>query len=286
MTKAPRPRRREARPQRRAVRYQVQAPLDVTVLRSGIPDTLPGRAVNLGERGFAAVLAGEVQPGETVGVEIRLPQKADPLRLRALVKYYDRLRCGMEFVGLTAAQQDTIRGWLDRARAKPEAVTPEKLSLPAGKGSERNLYAGALRSSRRRGRGWIFLLGSAAVLLAVLWWRWNAGWTEIESSLANDAKAEQRPQIHVPAEEMEKLVTHRVDPDYPAAARPANPQGVIVLDVVVGSDGTVTEVRAQNGPEVLARAAINALRWWRFEPYRVNGQPVAVETTVAVEFKP
>jgi outer membrane biosynthesis protein TonB len=30
---------------------------------------------------------------------------------------------------------------------------------------------------------------------------------------------------------------------------------------------------------------MEALRWWKFEPYRVNGEPVAVETTVAVEFK-
>jgi protein TonB len=63
-------------------------------------------------------------------------------------------------------------------------------------------------------------------------------------------------------------------------------QGVIVLDVVVGRDGSVLDVRAQNGPEVLARAAADALRWWRFEPYRIDGKAVVVETTVAVEFKP
>jgi periplasmic protein TonB len=85
---------------------------------------------------------------------------------------------------------------------------------------------------------------------------------------------------------MEKRVTHRVDPDYPAEARPAKLQGVIVLDVVVGSDGSVVDVHALNGPEVLAQAAMRALRWWRFEPYRVDGNAVVVETTVAMEFKP
>jgi len=85
---------------------------------------------------------------------------------------------------------------------------------------------------------------------------------------------------------MEKLVTHRVDPDYPAAARPEKLQGVIVLDVVVGRDGKVVAVHALNGPEILAQSATDALRWWRFEPYRVNGEPVVAETTVAVEFKP
>jgi protein TonB len=85
---------------------------------------------------------------------------------------------------------------------------------------------------------------------------------------------------------MEKLVTHRVDPDYPAAAHPANLRGVIVLDVVVGRDGSVVNVKALNGPEILGQAAVDALRWWRFEPYRVDGKPVVVETTVAVEFRP
>ncbi len=136
--------------------------------------------------------------------------------------------------------------------------------------------------------GWVFLLLSAAILVAVLWWHWNRGWDNLESSLQKNENTiePQRPQAHVPAEEMEKLVTHRVDPEYPVAARPGKLQGVIALDVVVGRDGSVLDVRALNGPEVLAQAAMDALRWWRFEPYRVDGQPVVVETTMAVEFKP
>jgi TonB family protein len=128
----------------------------------------------------------------------------------------------------------------------------------------------------------------APILLAIWWWRWDRGWADLESSLQKNEKTLEptQPQAHVPAEVMEKLLTHRVDPDYPAAARPANLQGVIVLDVVVGRDGSVVDVHALNGPELLAQAAVAALRWWRFEPYRVGGQAVVVETTVAVEFKP
>src|ERR1700758_4166308 len=96
---------------RRVPRFRVQAPLDVTVLRSGIPDTLPGRSVNVGERGAAAVLAGGVLPGEAVGVEIWLPVAAHPLRTRALIRHHDNLRCGMEFVGLSVEQQAAIRDW-------------------------------------------------------------------------------------------------------------------------------------------------------------------------------
>ena len=84
---------------------------------------------------------------------------------------------------------------------------------------------------------------------------------------------------------MQKLLVHRVDPIYPADARQQNLQGIIALDIVVGPDGSVASTRALNGPDVLARAAMDALRWWKFQPYRVNGEPVTVETTVAVEFK-
>src|SRR5580698_657840 len=102
---------RDQASRRRGLRYRVQAPLDVTVLRSGIPDTLPGRSVNLGEGGVAAVLAGELLPGEAVGVEIQLPLLADPLRTRALVRHHDKLRSGLEFVGLSVEQQAAIRDW-------------------------------------------------------------------------------------------------------------------------------------------------------------------------------
>jgi protein TonB len=263
----------------------------VTVLRSGIPDTLPGRSVNLGEDGVAAVLAGELLPGEAVGVEIRLSAASDTLQARALVRHHDKLRSGMEFVGLSAEQRTAIRVWAEKAKADTQLRVLETIPIEtaAGKGFEGGGSGGAPPPTRNRHvRELIFLLVSAAVLLAVLWWRWNRGWEEVESGLEKNEKTigPQKPQAHVPADVMEKLVIHRVDPDYPEAARSANLQGVIALDVVVGRDGSVLDMHPQNGPEVLAQAAMDALRWWRFKPYQVDGQPVVVETTVAVEFKP
>jgi TonB family protein len=246
--------------------------------------------VNLAEGGVAAVLAGELLSGEAVGVEMRLPMTADPLRARAVVRHHDKLRAGMEFVGLSLEQQSAIRDWAGAAKAKAEPGVRPKIAVEAaGKGSESGGSGGAQPPPRKRHfRGWIFLLLTAAILLAVLWWRWNRGWEDLESGIQKNEQPMEplRPQAHVPADVMEKLVKHRVDPDYPEEARPGNLQGVIVLDVVVGRDGSVVDVRALNGPEVLARAATNSLRWWRFEPYRVDGQPAVVETTVAVEFKP
>jgi len=295
MTSAEQPSGQDQTARRRSVRYRVQTPLDVTVLRSGIPDTLPGRSVNLGEGGVAVVLAGELSPGEAVGVEISLPLVTGLLRTRALVRHQDKLRSGLEFVGLSAQQRAAIRDWAGETQAEAEPGADPKVAIEAavGKDSESG-EAGVGQAGRaqppmrkRRGRAAIFVLAIAAVFIAGFWWRWNRGWENLESNLQkSEAAAGQQPQTHVPADVMEKLVTHRVDPDYPEAARAGKLHGVIVLDVAVGSDGSVIDVHPLNGPEILAHAATDALRWWRFEPYRVDGRPVAVETTVAVEFKP
>ena len=281
------------RPSRRRLpRYRVQAPLDVTVLRSGIPDTVPGRSVNLCERGIAAMLAGELSPGDAVGVEIRLSSAAAPLRTRALVRHQHKLHCGMEFVGLSVAQQMAIRQWARDTNAKIEEATKKTVRSRSGVGAGSASGAGAATTgrpgppTRMRHRAWALWLLAAAVLLAIFWWRWNRGWEELESGLPMSDAATGQPRVQVPTEVMEKLLVHRVDPDYPEAARAARLHGVIVLNIVVGRDGSVVEMRPLSGPDVLARAAMETVRWWRFEPYRVNGEPGVVETTVAVEFKP
>lgn len=277
---------------RRVPRYPAQVSLDVTVLRSGIPDTLPGRAVNFCERGIAAVLAGELIPGETVGMEIWLEGTAQPLRARALVRHHDRLRCGMEFLGLSNDQQAAIRDWAMQIKSVSESAPAATTSEDSGarESGGRGPYhkgGGPRRPVRRqRRRLWIPVLCVVLVLLAVFWWRWNLGWQELESGLSGHAVSAEQPKAHIPAEEMEKLLIHRVEPEYPRTARGTGLQGVIALDVVVGRDGSVLALRPLNGPDVLARSAMDALRWWKFEPYKVNGEPVVVETTLAVEFKP
>jgi TonB family protein len=275
-------------------RFQVQAPLDVTVLRSGIPDTVPGRSVNVCERGIAAMLAGELVPGEAVAIEVKLSHAADPLRTRAMVRYQDKLRCGLEFVGLSAEQRAAIREWAKEAKApdteisaSPTAVMARKEADVGGSG-EQVSGGGAARKPRRKRRwiGWAVFLIFVAIAAGVFWWRWNRGWDELESGLKNPEMASgEKPQAQVPTEVMQKLLVHKVEPTYPAEARKENLQGIIALNIVVGRDGSVVSMRALNGPEVLSRAAMDALRWWKFEPYRVNGEPAVVETTMAVEFK-
>jgi TonB family protein len=277
---------------RRVPRFPMQAVLDVTVLRSGIPDTVPGRAVNVCERGISAMLAQELVPGESVAIEVQLSLGTAPLRTRALVRYQENLRSGLEFVALSAEQRDAIRNWAKEAKAETEltacpAIGAANKSGDASGLTRKTWSSGAPRPRKKRfGIVWTILVVLVAFAAGVFWWRWNRGWEELESGLRSpEVSSAEKPRMQVPADVMEKLLVHRVAPTYPAEARKANLQGIIALDIVVGSDGSVVSMRPLNGPDVLAHAAMDALRWWKFEPYRINGEPAAVETTVAVEFK-
>jgi TonB family protein len=277
---------------RREARFPLQAVLDVTVLRSGIPDTVPGRSVNLCERGISAMLAQDLVPGEAVAIEVQLSLVTPPLRTRAIVRYQDKLSSGLEFVGMSADQRAAIRKWARGAEAETKLgaspnFAPSTKSIDA-KGRNPKTLSSATSHPRKKqfGMGWAIVVVFLAFAAAVFWWHWNRGWEELESGLKSPATASVgKPQARVPAEVMEKLLVHRVQPTYPTEARKANLQGIVALDIVVGRDGSVVDMHALNGPEVLARAAMDALRWWKFEPYRVNGEPAVVETTVAVEFK-
>jgi TonB family protein len=283
---------------RREPRFPLQSVLDVTVLRSGIPDTVPGRSVNLCERGVGAMLAQELVPGEAVAIEVQLSLVTPSLRTRAIVRYQDKLCSGLEFVGMSADQRAAIRKWAKGVETKTETETETKLgaspnfamapkSVDAkGRNPKTLSRTGSHPRKRQFGLGWAIVVVFLAFAAAVFWWRWNRGWEELESGLKSPVTASVgKPQARVPAEVMEKLLIHRVQPTYTAEARKANLQGIVAFDIVVGRDGSVVDMRALNGPEVLARAAMDALRWWKFEPYRVNGEPAVVETTVAVEFK-
>jgi len=76
----------------------------------------------------------------------------------------------------------------------------------------------------------------------------------------------------------------KVQPAYPALARSARIQGTVVLQAVIGKQGTIEDLRVLTGHPMLAPAAIDAVRQWRYRPYVLNGEPVEVETQITVNF--
>ena len=84
----------EDRPRRVFFRHPINVPLDLIALRSGVPENLPGRCTDISETGVGAVVAGELAAGQQIAVELRLPNVGVPVKVRALVRYQSRLRCG------------------------------------------------------------------------------------------------------------------------------------------------------------------------------------------------
>jgi periplasmic protein TonB len=82
----------------------------------------------------------------------------------------------------------------------------------------------------------------------------------------------------------EGSLIRRVQPVYPALARSARIQGVVVLDATISKQGVIENLRLISGHPMLAPAAIDAVRQWRYKPYILNGEPVEVETQVTVNF--
>ena len=80
--------------------------------------------------------------------------------------------------------------------------------------------------------------------------------------------------------------TYAPDPEYSEEARKAKYQGTVVLWVIVGADGRPHDIRIQRSVGMgLDEKAVEAVRSWRFEPARKDGQPVAVQVNIEVNFR-
>lgn len=84
--------------------------------------------------------------------------------------------------------------------------------------------------------------------------------------------------------ELAQLI-HRVEPVYPRIAIYRHTEGTVQLRAVIARDGTVREVQVLSGDAILAFAAEEAVKQWRFRPTILNGQPVEVDTFFTVNFR-
>ena len=91
-------------------------------------------------------------------------------------------------------------------------------------------------------------------------------------------------RIRVSAHVAEANLIHDVQPQYPPEAGRERVEGTVVLLAVIGTDGTVKELRVESGPSVLAQAAIDAVKQWRYKPYLLNGAPVEIDSRITINF--
>jgi protein TonB len=75
-----------------------------------------------------------------------------------------------------------------------------------------------------------------------------------------------------------------VKPEYPEDARTAKIEGVVILGIVIGEDGSVLDTTVLRSIPALDQAAVDAVSQWVFEPTLLNGEPVEIEMSVTVNF--
>jgi TonB family protein len=73
-------------------------------------------------------------------------------------------------------------------------------------------------------------------------------------------------------------------PVYPPEAKKAKIQGTVVLDAIIGKDGTVEKLTVVSGPPALQTSSLDAVRQWIYKPFLLNGEPVEVKTTINVVY--
>jgi TonB family protein len=83
----------------------------------------------------------------------------------------------------------------------------------------------------------------------------------------------------------EKNLLRKVDPSYPLEAKQNGIQGDVTLRATIDKNGDVTDLRVESGDPLLAAAALEAVRRWKYRPYLLNGQSVDVETLVRITFR-
>jgi len=112
------------------------------------------------------------------------------------------------------------------------------------------------------------------------------------ASMTPDASGNKLPEAALPSIEpvnVPEAAERALLTDQPAIHCPANvkgDQGVVVLQVLIGREGTVQDVKFLQGSLAFARAAIDGVKQWKFKPYSMNGRPVSIQTLLTMKFKP
>lgn len=102
-------------------------------------------------------------------------------------------------------------------------------------------------------------------------------------------QAQQREQpakqpVVVKSGVMVGLMLKRVDPRYPTKAKLDHIQGEVILNAIIDKEGNIKNLKVVSGDPILADAAEEAVKQWKYRPYLLEGQPVEVKTTITVRF--
>jgi TonB family protein len=106
--------------------------------------------------------------------------------------------------------------------------------------------------------------------------------TKVE--LTRPAQLAANPAPATNAAELERMSADIPQPSYPLLAQHMNVQGSVILQAIIGADGVVQDLHVLSGPAILASAAQEAVREWRFKPVLQNGSAVETKARITVNF--
>ena len=107
---------------------------------------------------------------------------------------------------------------------------------------------------------------------------------ESKSDPAPPAKQELPKRVRVSEGVMRTLLIKKVRPKYPREARKKHVEGAVVIKTIIGHEGDVQELTVASGDPLLAPAALEAAKQWKYKPYLLHGQPVEIETQIIMIF--
>jgi TonB family protein len=106
--------------------------------------------------------------------------------------------------------------------------------------------------------------------------------TKVELTRPAQLTANSAPATN--AAELERMSADIQQPSYPLLAQHMNVQGSVILQAIIGADGVVQDLHVLSGPAILASAAQEAVREWRFKPVLQNGSAVETKAKITVNF--
>jgi len=113
----------------------------------------------------------------------------------------------------------------------------------------------------------------------------NGGFRYVHTRVWEQLSTAPPVRMRLGADAAKANLIHRVDPIYPDEAKAAGLEGEVFLHVVLATDGTVKELDLVKGDPILGKAALEAVKQWRYKPTLLNGKAVEVDSTVFIIFR-
>lgn len=99
-----------------------------------------------------------------------------------------------------------------------------------------------------------------------------------------DPDQNRKKRISVGGAVQQAMLTRRVEPGYPPLARQLRVSGQVHLRAIISTDGSIESLQVMDGHPLLVQSAMDAVRQWHYQPTKLNGQPVEVETIITVVY--